>query len=377
MIEVFKPWISLSNSLDVFKAVRNKELSGTSSYVKKFEEEFSNLHEDMFSVAVSNGSVALDLVLNSLNLKEKDEVIIPSLTIVSCLAALSRTDAKPVFCDVDFDSWNMTLDMVKEKVTENTKAIIAVHTYGLPCDILKIAEYCQNNNIILIEDTAESHGMVVNGKRCGTFGDYSTFSFYANKHITSGEGGMILTRHNEKYKQFLQMRNLDFSRNQRFKTENFYWNARIGGLQASLGYSQLKHQNLKRVIEKKRQQGIIYNKLLKNYQKYFYLPQEESYGVSNHYWIYGLVLKKDGLRDKLLELMVKDNIECRPFFWPLHLQPAYKKIYNSRSKLNSSEYLGKNGFYIPLGSHLTKQKQKHVVEKIIFNIEFLLSDANI
>ena len=182
MIQVFKPWITFSNSLNVFKAVLNKEISGTSKYVKQFENEFSNQHNNMYAVAVSNGSVALDLVLNSLDLNENDEIILPSLTIVSCLSSISRTKAKPIFCDVDFKSWNMTLDHIKKKVTKNTKVIIAVHTYGLPCDIEKISEFCLKNQIILIEDSAEAHGIIVNNKICGTFGDYSTFSFYANKH---------------------------------------------------------------------------------------------------------------------------------------------------------------------------------------------------
>ena len=167
-----------------------------------------------------------------MNLKEDDEIIIPSLTIVSCLSAISRTKAQPVFCDVDFDTWNMTLEDVKEKVSSKTKAIIAVHTYGLPCEIKEISEYCKENSIILIEDAAEAHNIFVGDNLCGTFGDFSVFSFYANKHITSGEGGMILTKNKDSHLKFLQMRNLDFSVSNRFKVENFYWNYRIGGLQS-------------------------------------------------------------------------------------------------------------------------------------------------
>jgi len=374
MIQVFKPWITFKNSFDVYKAALKKEISGSSIYVEKFETEFSKQHNNMYSVAVANGSVALDLVLNSLDLNEDDEIIMPSLTIISCLASISRTPAKPIFCDVDFDSWNMTLDNVKEKVTKNTKVIIAVHTYGLPCDIEKISEFCTKNSIILIEDSAEAHGIFINDKICGSFGDFATFSFYANKHITTGEGGMILSKDKDYYSKFLQMRNLDFTKINRFKTNNLYWNSRLGGLQAALGYSQIKNKTYEKIILKKKKQGYFYNELLNKYSDYFYLPLKQVNDVNNNYWVYGLVLKRPGLRDKLLELMMNDNIESRPFFWPLHQQPSYENNYEEVFHLPNSEYLGKNGFYIPLGSHMSKKKQKYVVTRLVFNIEKLLEN---
>ena len=374
MIPVFKPWITFTNSFYVFKAALKKEISGSSIYVKKFETEFSKQHKNMYAVAVSNGSVALDLVLNSLDLNEDDEIIMPSLTIISCLASISRTPAKPIFCDVNFDSWNMTLDNIKEKVTKNTKAILAVHTYGLPCDIEKISEFCTENSITLIEDSSEAHGIFVNDKICGTFGDYATFSFYANKHITAGEGGMILSRDKDNYSKFLQMRNLDFTKINRFKANNLYWNSRLGGLQAALGYSQIKNKTYKKIILKKKKQGYFYNELLSKYSDYFYLPLKQVNAVNNNYWVYGIVLKSPGLRDKLLELMMDDNIETRPFFWPLHQQPSYENNYEEIFHLPNSEYLGKNGFYIPLGSHMSKKKQKYVVTRLVFNIEKLLEN---
>ena len=268
----------------------------------------------------------------------------------------------------------MTLDNVKEKVTKNTKAILAVHTYGLPCDIEKISEFCTENSITLIEDSAEAHGIFVNDKLCGTFGDFATFSFYANKHITAGEGGMILSKDKDNYSKFLQMRNLDFTKINRFKTNNLYWNSRLGGLQAALGYSQIKNKTYEKIILKKKKQGYFYNELLSKYSDYFYLPLKQVNDVNNNYWVYGLVLKSPGLRDKLLELLMNDNIESRPFFWPLHQQPSYENNYEETFHLPNSEYLGKNGFYIPLGSHMSKKKQKYVVSRLVFNIEKLLEN---
>ena len=363
MIPVFKPWLTPGNIFDTNKALFRKQISGTSSFVQKFETEFSRMHENINSTAVSNGSVALDIVLQSLELKKDDEVIIPSLTIISCLAAVTRTEAKPVFCDINESSWNMKLHNIKDVVTENTKAIIAVHTYGLPCEIAEISDFCKNEGILLIEDASEAHGVEVNSKFCGTFGDFSTFSFYANKHITTGEGGALLTDSDEIYQKARQMRNLDFNSTERFKTENLYWNYRLSGLQASLGLSQIK--KMKKTINLKINQGNYYTELLEDFQELFQLPLKENNGSHNHYWVYGVVLKKENIREKLMEDLLKAGIETRPFFWPLHLQPSLPKAYsNLNNDLPNSEYIGKNGLYIPLGSHVSKKMQKNIVEQL-------------
>jgi perosamine synthetase len=375
MIPVFRPWLTLGNIIDTNKALFQKQISGTSSFVQKFEVRFSEVHENIYCTAVSNGSVALDTVLQSLDLDKDDEVIMPSLTIISCLAAVARTEAKPVFCDIDDFSWNMKLDNIKQVITKNTKAIIAVHTYGLPCEIAEISKFCKDKNILLIEDASEAHGIEVNGKLCGTFGDFSTFSFYANKHITAGEGGMILAKDKETHNKIQQMRNLDFNSDSRFKHDNFYWNSRLGGLQAALGYSQIKRKTYKKVIRKKQVQAKYYDELLSDFNNLFLRPLRETSGVKNNYWVYGLVLKKSDIRDELLKRMFNDGIECRPFFWPLHRQPAYLKKYNSSVTLQNAEKVGFNGLYLPLGSHITKNKQRFIVQKLTHNLEKLINSG--
>ena len=141
-----------------------------------------------------------------------------------------------------------------------------------------------------------------------------------------------------------------------------------------MGYSQIKNKTYEKIILKKKKQGYFYNELLSKYSDYFYLPLKQVNDVTNNYWVYGLVLKSPGLRDKLLELMMNDNIESRPFFWPLHQQPSYENNYEETFHLPNSEYLGKNGFYIPLGSHMSKKKQKYIVNRLIFNIKKLLEN---
>lgn len=372
MIRVFEPWISFSNIVEVNKALFKNQISGSSIYVKKFEDEFKKFIGMEHSVAVSNGSDALDLSFQALNLTKDDEVILPSFSIISCLSSIIRSGAKPVFADVSIETSNITLDEIKRVRTKNTKAVLVVHTYGLPADIDQIKDYCTENSLTLIEDTAEAHGMMFEGKYCGSFGDISTFSFYANKHITSGEGGMIMTNSKKIFQTLQQMRNLDFNNERRFVHNKFYWNSRLSGLQAALAYSQIK--NISKVIYKKQQQAAIYDSLLSQIKE-ISIPIKSYRGTENNYWVYGIVLKTPNLRDKLIENLHNNGVESRPFFWPLHLQPAYLNSNNAENiELINSEYLGKNGLYLPMGAHINKKIQKKIVNILEKNIEELIND---
>ena len=371
MIRVFEPHITLKDKFSVIKTLFKNNISGTSPVVSEFEEVSSKKFNRKYAVAVSNGSVALDVAFQSLKLDKEDEVILPSHTIISCLSAVIRANAKPVFCDVDINTWNMTLEDVKKSVTEKTKVVLMVHTFGLPSEATAIEKYCIDNGIFLIEDAAEAHGQVEGGKVCGSFGDISTFSFYANKHITTGEGGLVVTDSEETYNSIKQMRNLDFTNTNRFKHQNLYWNYRISGLQAALGISQIS--NLEKVIAKKRNQGLNYQKLLSEYTGHITLPLDTIENkLENHYWVFGVLLKDEGIRDKLINNLHEDGIETRPFFWPLHLQPALKNKMNDKViSLPNSEKLGNDGLYLPLGNHINYSVQKKIVEKLITNIDKL------
>ena len=179
---------------------------------EQFEKKFAKTVSRKFAISVVNGTAALQLAFESLNLKKGDEVILPSFTIISCLSAIIRSGAKPIFCDVDPQSWNMTLQNVKDSFSTKTKAVLVVHTYGLVADIKRISDFCKDNSLFLIEDAAEAHGQKIDKQFSGSFGDISTFSFYANKHITTGEGGMILTNDKNLYEKCNSLKNLSFSK---------------------------------------------------------------------------------------------------------------------------------------------------------------------
>jgi perosamine synthetase len=241
MISVFEPRLSINDKYSVIKTLFKNEISGTSPIVQEFEKSAAKSFNRDHAVAVSNGSIALDLAFQLIDFSDGDEVVLPSFTIVSCLSAVVRAKAVPVFCDVNKDTWNMTFEDVKSKITKRTKAVLVVHLYGLTAEIEKIEKYCNENNIILIEDAAEAHGQIAGNRKCGSFGLISTMSFYANKHVTTGEGGLLLTNNKEVKKKADLMRNLGFRPEKRFQHDEFYWNYRLGGLQASLGVSQLKN----------------------------------------------------------------------------------------------------------------------------------------
>lgn len=359
MINVFRPKLTLNNILSVFRALLKNEISGTSQVVKDFENNLAQQFDRKHSVAVSNGSTALEVALQLLNLEKGDEVIVPSFTIISCLNAVIRTKATPVFCDVDFETWNMGIEDVKKAYSKNTKAVIMVHTYGLTSEAIEIEKFCKSNSLKLIEDSAEAHGQTVDGRKCGSFGDISTLSFYANKHITSGEGGALLTNDEMLIKEAQQMINLDFNQKNRFIHNNYYWNYRLGGLQAALANSQIKELN--KTINKKIKQGLNYIELFKKYSVDVNLPLARTERSENHFWVFGIILKSDYDRDKIMEDLFKLKIETRPFFWPLSQQPPIKKSGIRILPTPNSEKLGMNGFYIPMGKHVTKRLQKKIV----------------
>lgn len=364
MIRVFEPKLNFKDYISVLKTLHQNNISGTSPIVKKFEKHLAQAFEMDEAVSLSNGSVALEMAFRSLDLKEGDEVIVPSFTIISCLSAIIRTGATPIFCDVDQISWNMTLDNVTNKYSKKTKAILMVHTYGLAAEAEKIRNFCDSNNLILIEDTAEAHGQVVNGKKCGSFGDISTLSFYANKHITTGEGGAVLSNNRDYIARLRQLINLDFRSEERFKHQNFYWNQRLGGLQAALGISQI--EGLTKVINQKIIQAKAYNNIFKEHEEKVMFHPAEHNGVKNHYWVYGILLKKDNIRDQLMKNLLDIGIETRPFFWPLHKQDAFlNKNPQYAEKLPIAENLGKNGLYIPIGNHIQKKDQIFIANKLI------------
>ena len=238
-------------------------------------------------IAVTNGTAAIDAAVEALGVGHGDEVILPTFTIISCIFQIVRSGATPVLVDSDPLTWNMDVTQIEAKITQHTKAIMVVHTYGLSVDMAPILDICKRYSLNLIEDAAEAIGQSFRSKPCGSFGDISTVSFYPNKHITTGEGGMILTDDDRLAEKCRELRNLCFEPGKRFVHERLGWNLRMTNLQAALGVAQL--EQLDDFLEKKRWIGRRYNELLTDLQG-VQLPLPSTSYSENLYWVYGLVI---------------------------------------------------------------------------------------
>jgi len=344
-------------------------LSSEGSYVKKFEQNFSNYNNRKFGIAVSSGTAALEISIKALNLKKGDEIIIPAFTIISTALCIVKLGLKPVLVDSNINTWNMESEDVIKKITKRTKAIIITHIYGFPVDMNKILETANRKNIKIVEDSSEMIGQKYNKKRCGSFGDLSTFSFYANKHITTGEGGMILTNSKKLYEKCKSLRNLCFGRNNhRFNHDDIGWNYRMTNIQGAIGCGQLK--NISWIIKRKREIGRRYISILKKCDKINIQPYRLKF-ADNIFWIFGVLVKRNSSisRNELVKKLLKNKIQTRNFFHPMHKQKIFKKmkLFNKKEKLTNSEYLSKNGFYLPSGLGITN-KQIDIVGTTLLNI---------
>ncbi|MFB2837561.1 DegT/DnrJ/EryC1/StrS family aminotransferase [Floridanema evergladense] len=337
-------------------------ISSEGPFVKRFEEEFAARLGRKHGIAVCNGSAALDAAVAALQIGAGDEVILPTFTIISCGAAIVRSGAVPVLVDSDSQTWNMDVAQIEAKITSKTKAIMVVHIYGLPADLTPILALAKKYNLKIIEDAAEMHGQTYKNQACGSFGDISTFSFYPNKHITTGEGGMLLTDDDELAERCRSLRNLCFQPQKRFVHEELGWNFRMSNLQAALGLAQL--ERLDEFVIRKRRMGNLYTKLLADVPG-LQLPVTHTDYAENIYWVYGIVLKEEVSFDasEMMRRLGKYKIGTRPFFWNMHQQPVFQKMeLFAGESYPVAENLARRGFYVPSGMALTEEQIQTVVD---------------
>jgi perosamine synthetase len=363
VIPVNQPYISKSDALAVYKAVKSGWVSSSGQQINLFENSLKKLIKKKYCSLVSNGTAALEIAVKALDLKKNDEIIMPNFTIISNLLAVIKQNLKPVLIDCEIDSWNMKIDEVEKCITKNTKAIMAVHIYGYPLNTKRLLEICKKNKLFLIEDAAEMIGHEINGNPCGFYGHISTFSFYANKHITTGEGGAILTNSLQLDNKIKSLRNLCFGKTNRYNHTEIGWNYRFTNIQAALGLNQIKR--IKSIIKKKISVGKQYYKYLKN-NKNIYVQKPKLDNIPNVYWVIGVLIKnKKVLAEKIQKKLKKLGIETRAFFWPMHKQTILKNLnIKLKKKFPNSEYLSKYGFYLPSGIGIRKKQIKKVCLEI-------------
>ena len=361
-IPVNIPIITNEDALEVYKTVKSGWVSSSGLKINEFENKLAKFTNRKFCCCVSSGTAALEIAVRSLDIGKNDEVITPAFTIISNANAIIKNFAKVVLVDSDPITWNINIDEIKKKITSRTKAIMIPHIYGFPADMEKIINICKKKKIYLIEDAAEMIGQKYKNIPCGSFGDISTFSFYANKHITTGEGGAIFTNNRKLDKKIRELRNLSFGKKNRFNHTDLSWNYRFTNIQAALGLSQLKR--IKSIIKRKKEIGNIYYNNFKNNKNILIQPNKLKY-ASNIYWVFGIILRNK-FHNKKLEIqkkLLKKSIETRPFFWPMHKQNIFKKMGLFKNETYPiAENLSKNGFYLPSGVGLKNDQIDYIVK---------------
>lgn len=364
MIPVNEPLLDGNELRYVSECVEGGWISSEGPFVERFERSMASYVGRRHGIAVANGSAALDVAVAALGIGSGDEVILPTHTIISCAAAVVRAGAHPVLVDSDPTTWNMDICQIESAITSRTRAIMAVHIFGLPVEMDPVLEVARRHGLFVIEDAAQMIGQTYKGCPCGGFGDISTFSFYPNKHITTGEGGMVLCNDHQLAENARSFRNLCFQPKRRFVHEELGWNYRMSNLQAALGVAQL--ETLPKHLKLKREIGLRYRGLLKDIDGLILPPEDKPY-AENLYWVFGLILDDSVPFDaeEAMKRLSALGIGTRPFFWPMHEQPVFlKRGWFVRAKYPHAERMARRGFYLPSGLGITTEKQICVVEAV-------------
>ena len=319
MIPVYRPTLSGNEEKYLLECIRSGWISSKGKFVDRFEEGFSDFIKVRHSTSVSNGTVALHLALHVLGIKPGDEVIAPTLTYIASINAIAYLGATPVFVDSELKTWNIDVSKIEEKITKRTKAIMAVHLYGAPANMDALRGLCSKYGLFIIEDVAEAFGSKINGKFAGTLGDISTFSFFGNKTITTGEGGMI-TSNNEKFHHLSK-----YFKSQAVSPSREYWHDHIGfnyrmtNVCAAIGLAQL--ERAEEILAKKRVIASWYRRGLCDLPLVF---QEEEKETVHSYWMVSILTESQFYRDRIRAQLNSAEIETRPIFYPAHVMPVFK-----------------------------------------------------
>ena len=363
MIPVNEPLVGESENKYVMECLRTGWISSEGHFIHDFEERWAAYCGMSYGVAVSNGTVALEIATACLDLQPGDEVIMPTFTIISCAQAVTMCGLKPVLVDSDPRTWCMDVSQVEEKITERTRALMPVHIYGHPVDMDPLQELARKHNLIIIEDAAEAHGAEYKGRKTGGLGDLGCFSFYANKIITTGEGGMVLTRDAGQAERLRALRNLCFRKERRFYHTELGHNYRLTNLQAAIGLAQL--ERIDESVVKKRWMGAAYAERLKNIAG-LQLPIEEPW-ARNVYWMYGVVLEEEFGMDavEFARQLAELGVMTRPFFLGMHEQPVFQGMGLFLDEhYPIAEHIARQGLYLPSGMTLTEAQLEQVCEAV-------------
>ena len=356
-IPLYKPWLTHEEEEYVSQCVRSSWISSRGEFVERFESGFSKYVGSPYATTVCNGTAALHLALLSIGLKPGDEVIVPTFTYIASVNAITYVGATPVFCEINKETWQLDPEDVQKRITSKTKAILAVHLYGHPCDMDKLVAISQKNNLFVIEDCAEAIGSKFNNKHVGTFGHVSTFSFYGNKTITTGEGGMVITSDPKIYNFIKKAKGQGLSEAREYWHDSIGYNYRMTNICCAIGLAQL--EKIDEILIRKRE---IAHRYACNFENYPITFHKESVPYFHSYWICSVLLPSSQKCLTARSLLNNNSVETRPLFPPIHLMPIYE---GSSGDYAISEDIAERGFNLPSYPELTLDQVDYISSLVI------------
>lgn len=354
-IPVYKPDLSGNEKKYVDDCIDSTWISSKGKYVGMFEDAFAKYIGTNYAVSVNNGTIALHLALLMLGIGEGDEVIVPTFTYIASVNAITYTGAKPVFADSSEETWQVDPEQVQKKITKRTKAIIAVHLYGHPCDMDALMGLCNKYGLYMIEDCAEAIGSVYKGKKVGNIGHVSCFSFFGNKTITTGEGGMVLTNEKYLFEKAVHLKNQGLADGYEYWHNIVGYNYRMTNICAAIGLAQL--ERIDSFLEKKRKIAIKYKENLKTIPV---VTHKEEKGVVHSYWMNSIITRSNEERKRLNDYLEEKKIETRPTFYPVHMMPMYLE----KGDYHVAEKIGLRGINLPSWPGLSDEQITYICEQI-------------
>jgi len=355
MIPIYQPDLSGNEKKYLNECIDSTWISSRGKFIDLFEEEFCKFTQANHATTVSNGTVAIHLALEALEIGQDDEVIVPALTYIASVNPIVQVGAKPVFVDSLVSSWQVDPEDIKRKVTSKTKAIMVVHLYGQSADMDAIMNIAKEYNLFVIEDSAEAFGSLYKGKHVGTFGDVGTFSFFGNKTITCGEGGMVTAKDTAVYERMKHLKNQGVSYEKQYWHDVVAFNYRMTNMQASIGLAQL--ERAKYFIERKKEIASLYKKCLTDTTVEVHAEQD---GTLHSYWMTSILVSDASDRTKLQAFLKENEIETRPLFYPVHTMP----MYNTGESFPVAENLGSRGLNLPSWPGLKDDEIVYICTKI-------------
>lgn len=340
-------------------------VSANGHFIDAFEEKFAKFCGTKYAIACSNGTVTLHLAMRALGIGPGDEVIMPAFTYIATANSVAYCGAKPIFVDSEPETWNIDPEAIEYAITSKTKAIMPVHIYGLPANMDKIMDISKKYNIPVVEDAAEAHGAMWENKRVGSIGEIGSFSFFGNKIITSGEGGMLVTNNEALYNKMRLLRSQGVDPNKRYWHLELAYNYRMTNMQAAVGLGQL--ENISWHLNERVRIVKLYKKYLSDYDNYF-VDQTVDEKATHSYWMYSILLsdKVKIPRDEVMRRMEEKKIEVRPTFYPMNIMPPY---FNDKTQLKVAEHIGKRGINLPTHAMLEEKDIKYIVDCLVTSAE--------